>query len=444
MGCSSPAFAHSAARGFVLLLPTTHVIVAGAVAVLVSFAIVSMVKEEVFRRAATVGIALGRLPKSLGLATSCASFVVLCLLLWIGFEGPHDPLENMLVLTVWTVWWVVIVLLHPLLGNVWAALNPFSWAAPFGKHCRFPTKLAYVPAVLIFAAFAWFQLVYPAPEDPPRLAMVTGIYATLTLAACIVFGADQWLRKADPFGIFLHQLGAAAPVGQGESGFYLRVPGQGLLKLQPLPTAGMLFVLLTLSSISFDGFSHTFWWLSSIGVNPLEYPGRTALVGANTLGLFGAFLLLVVVYVGAVWLGWVWAGRHGEIKLLMGRLVFSLIPISIAYHFAHYLSDALLNLQYVLLALNDPFEAGAHLLGIEHFHVTASFQNTASGALTLFSAQAAAIVLGHVVGVAVAHAMALDLNLPRRAVLKLEAPLALFMVFYTGFGLWLLATPVAN
>ncbi|HRX36586.1 MAG TPA: hypothetical protein P5337_09320, partial [Aestuariivirga sp.] len=47
---TSPAFAHSAARGFVLLLPTAHVIVAGALAVLVSFAVVSLLLDRLFRR----------------------------------------------------------------------------------------------------------------------------------------------------------------------------------------------------------------------------------------------------------------------------------------------------------------------------------------------------------------------------------------------------------
>jgi hypothetical protein len=74
-------------------------------------------------------------------------------------------------------------------------------------------------------------------------------------------------------------------------------------------------------------------------------------------------------------------------------------------------------------------------------HVTASFQNTASGALMLVSAQTGAIVLGHVVGVAVAHAMLADQGLPKARLLKLELPLALCMVAYTGFGLWLLAAP---
>jgi hypothetical protein len=50
-------------------------------------------------------------------------------------------------------------------------------------------------------------------------------------------------------------------------------------------------------------------------------------------------------------------------------------------------------------------------------------------------------VLGHVIGVAVAHAMLAESGLPKLQTLRLETPLAICMVFYTAFGLWLLAAP---
>lgn len=435
------AHAHSAARGFVMLLPTTHVIVAGALAVLVSFVAVSMLPDRLFRRHRAVAAEDDPLSVGLRRAVSFVSAIVVTALLWVGFTGPHDPLKNLLVLGVWTLWWVVIVLLHPLLGNLWGLVNPFAWAVPADGRWRFPTTLAYMPAVAIFAGFAWFQLVYPAPEDPERLAFAVAAYGLFTLAAVFLFGARDWLSKGDPFAIFLYQLGSAAPIARERRSLRLRLPGAGLLALPPLPLAGVAFVLLTLSSISFDGFSHTFLWLSAIGTNPLEYPGRTAIRGANTAGLAASFAVLAVLYAATVWAGWAWSGRPGPLRPLVGRFVYALIPISIAYHFAHYAGDAILNLQYLVLAMNDPFETGARLLGVTPFHVTASFQNTASGAMALFAAQAAAIVAGHIVSVGVAHAMAVEPGLPRPATLRLEAPLALFMVLYTAFGLWLLATP---
>jgi hypothetical protein len=371
------------------------------------------------------------------------SAAVFLLLLWIGLAGPRDPAENLLPLTVWTLWWVVLLLLSLLLGDLWGRLNPFAAIASLvrrrgARSLDLPATLDYVPALIIFAGFAWFQLVDPRPEDPQHLAVVAGAYGAFTLAAVLAFGLERWLARADPFAIFFRLIGAVAPLGQDGN---LRPPGAGLLGLEALPPAGVLFVLLTLSSISFDGFANTFLWLAGVGVNPLDFPGRTAMMAANTLGLAGAFLILALLFLASLLAGWLWAGRPAPLRLLAGRLVLTLIPIAAAYHFAHYLGDMLLNLQYAVAALNDPLGTGADLLGLGQVHVTASFQNTASGALAMFSLQTIAIVAGHAVSVLVAHAMAVELGLPRRQLWRLELPLAAFMVLYTAFGLWLLSAP---
>lgn len=436
---TGPALAHASGRGFVLLLPTGYVIFGGALAVLASFIAVSLLPH----RAAAVPVAgAERQGSRLAVFTSLAAAAALVFILVAGLRGPNDPAENLLPLSVWTLWWVVIVMLHPVFGNLWGWINPFT-----GPHAllaggrkpplAYPAWASYWPAVLIFLGFAWFQLVYPRPEETGILAATVIAYLGLTFLAVLLFGPAQWLGRADPFAVFLRQLGAAAPVGGGG----LRFPGAGLLALKPLPLSGMLFVLLTLSAITFDGFANTFAWLSAIGVNPLDYPGRTALVAANTGGLLGAFVLLAGAFFAALALGWLWAGKDTEFAPLAGRLVYSLIPISIAYHFAHYLGDTLVNLQYLWAVLNDPFDTGANLFGYRISQVTASFQNTASGTLMIFSAQTAAIIAGHVVGVAVAHAIIAESGLTRPAMLRLELPLAILMVLYTAFGLWLLAAP---
>jgi hypothetical protein len=58
--------------------------------------------------------------------------------------------------------------------------------------------------------------------------------------------------------------------------------------------------------------------------------------------------------------------------------------------------------------------------------------------------QTAAIVLGHVAAVLLAHALALRLFGVRRRAALAQAPAALLMVLYTLFGLWLLSTPVVG
>ena len=440
LASAAPALAHASGRGFVMLLPTGHVTAGGALAVLASFLAISILPRRKPAEPGPAQAAAG--PSRAAVTVSLCSVGLIALIIVAGLLGPNDPAENLLPLAVWTLWWVVIVLLHPVLGNLWGALNPFTGPEALIRRgspppFAYPGWLSYWPAVLIFLAFAWFQLVYPAPEDRDVLAAVLTAYLCASFAAVMLFGAASWLGKADPFAVFLRQLGAAAPFGrQG-----LRLPGSGLLRLPPLPVSGVLFVLLTLSSITFDGFANTFLWLSGVGVNPLDYPGRTEMMGANTLGLLASFAVLALAFYAAVLSGWLWAGRPDGFARLCGRLVYSLIPISIAYHFAHYLGDTLVNLQYLALALNDPLQRGADLLGLGHFHVTASFQNTASGTLAIFTAQTAAVVTGHVIGVVVAHAMIVGTGLPRTELLKLELPLALCMVFYTAFGLWLLGTP---
>lgn len=440
IGGAGPALAHASGRGFVMLLPTDYVIAGGALAVLASFIAVSFLPHRGARAAVT--LKQDAAPSGLAMALSLASAAVIGLIIISGLMGPNDPAENLLPLGVWTLWWVVIVLLHPVFGNLWGVINPFT-----GLHAvltrgakppmAYPDWLSYWPAVIIFFAFAWFQLVYPAPEARDVLAAVLITYLVFTMLAVLLFGPRDWLGRGDPFAVFLRQLGASAPLSRAG----LRLPGAGLLRLPPLPLSGTLFVLLTLSSISFDGFANTFFWLSLVGVNPLDYPGRTALMGANTLGLLASFVLLAALFLGAVWLGWLWSGRAGDYVQLCGRLVYALIPISIAYHFAHYLGDTLVNLQYLAVALGDPLHMGTNLFGLDVNRVTASFLNTASGTFAIFTAQTAAVVTGHIISVAVAHAMLSESGLRRVPALQLEFPLAIAMVAYTAFGLWLLAAP---
>lgn len=430
---ATPALAHSAARGFVLLLPTNYVILGGTFAVLASIGLLAARGQGLYP--AHPAVEDQKQPGRWTRLLSGMSLAGLLVLMAIGLIGPSDPLQNLLTLSVWTLWWVVIVLLHPLLGHLWAWMNPAVVFTPSKPALSWSSSFDYWPAFLIFAAFAWFQLVYPAPQDPRRLAIAIAAYFGLTIICTLLFGA-AWLQRGDPFAVFLRQLAAAAPLGA--KGRW-RAPGEGLLALAAVPPAGVLFVLLTLSAISFDGFANTFAWLSSAGINPLDYPGRTATLASNTAGLAVAFLCLGGLYYASLWAGWLWSGRPAAFGHLAGRLVYSLIPISIVYHLAHYLADALLGLQYTALALNDPFGAGANLLGLAGWHVTASFQNTASGALALYAVQTGSVVIGHLIGIAVAHAI-IRTEVPDRAVaLRLELPLALIMVAYTAFGLWLLS-----
>ena len=146
-------------------------------------------------------------------------------------------------------------------------------------------------------------------------------------------------------------------------------------------------------------------------------------------------------FFGAVWLGWRLAGRRVGLSASVGVLVLSITPIALAYHFAHYLASTLVEVQYLLVVLSDPLGTGADLLGLGRYFVSTSFLTTLDGATAIWRAQSAAIIGGHLMAAAAAHVLALRLYGDTRGAVLAQVPLALLMVAYTAFGLWLLATP---
>ncbi len=208
-----------------------------------------------------------------------------------------------------------------------------------------------------------------------------------------------------------------------------------------VPPVGLaLFTLLMLGSGSFDGLNETFWWFARMGWNPLEFPGRSAVIGQTLAGLVVANLVLVAGFALAVRAGLGLAGG-GSFRRAFRALAPSVLPIALGYHLAHYLTSFLVDGQYVLVALNDPLATGAELLGMGETYVTTGFFNTRASVRIIWLSQAGAVVLGHVLAVLLAHAIALrELRDPRRAALS-QVPLAAMMVLYTLFSLWLLASP---
>lgn len=449
-----PAAAHGAGQGFVLTLPTHLAIAAGAVAVAASFVAVLLVPDRRTRALFAWRLPIVRWRTPPAVPVSGAVFVLVAALIAAGWLGIRDPLSNPLPLAVWTVWWVGLPLASAAFGDLAAVLNPF--VGPYRLADRItggalaaaarplpPAVAAIAPGALFFA-FAWFELVYPAPEDPERLASVVAVYVLVTFALMATFG-EAWLERADPFRVVFGLVGRVAPLlvevdAAGGRRLALACPGAGLIGKPPLAGPAVLLLLLTLSTVSFDGLSRTFLWLGAFGINPLEFPGRTALLGLNSAGLLAAFAALAAAFLAAAALGRrIGGGGRG----FTGRLVLSLVPISVAFHGAHYLTVLLVDGQYAVAAAGDPFGLGWNLFGLRGDEVTTSFLSTRSGSIAVWSAEAALIVAGHLLAVAIAHGLIVAGGTADRPAAA-EAPLAGLMVAYTAFGLWLLSTPVVG
>ena len=457
------ALAHASDRGHILLLPTGHYLAGGALAVALTFLVLVFVPQRALERPFRWRLALGAVPEGLRLPASALSFAFLVFLLAAGFFGSADPLTNPLPLMVWAVFWVGLTLAQGALGNLWRFIDP--WYAPWrllgrltgrltGRRVEsdaLPGRLGYWPALVQFFAFAWFELVYPAPDDPAILARAVSVYFAVNLAAMVVFGHAAWSRQGECLSAFLRMVARLGIVegrprrpageGGGRIGLFLCLPGAKLADAPPLPASGALFLLLALSSVSFDGLMRTFFWLGLIGINPLEFPGRSAVIASSTLGLALAFALLAAAFFAAVAAGERLAGGKADPFAAGGVLVWSIVPIAAAYHLAHYLPSLVVDAQYALAALADPFRRRLDLFGSAHLHVHAGVLMGADRVWLLWNLQAGAIVAGHLLAVLVAHMVAFRRH--GAAAARSQLPLALLMIAYTVLGLWLLAAPAA-
>lgn len=453
---ATEAQAHSSAGGIVMLLPTGHVIVSGAVTVAATFILTSLLPD---RFATSLHRSVLHFPEMTAIPVSFVSllsFFFLVFMVSTGLFGNADPALNPLPHFIWSVFWVLLILLHGLLGQLWRAFNP--WTGPLALARRafstsvgnrplimLPERMGYGLAILQFFAFAWFELVDLSPEDPKRLATVVALYWTVNFVGMIVCGEGPWKQRAEPFSILLDLIARLAPLNwerttPGRGRIVFGWPGHGLFPASPLPASGVIFVLLVLSTLSFDGISSTFFWFGELGLNPLDFQGRSTVMVSSTLGLMTCFAVFVLVYFAIVWMGSRLAGVAGSLPVA-GLLIFSILPISLSFQFAHYLTLAMVGLQDFAVAISDPFSLGQDWFGTANLRVTTSFLNDFDSVAIIFAAQATAVTIGHVFAVLLGHVMIVDLIEDRRRKVRLEVPLAGLMVLFTIFGLWLLSTP---
>lgn len=447
--CLAPASAHAHAseQSLVLLLPTDIYTGAGVAVVALTVLLLAVLPAgamaRVFRPLPLTRASLRRIRP----VTSLVAFALLVLLVWAGLTGPRDPLANPLPLFVWTVFWIGFVTLQATLGDLWSCLNPWSgplWltrqlAGPW-RHMTLSPRLAHALGILAFLAFAWVLLADPAPSDPGRLARFVAAYWLFTYLMALIFG-PRWLRRAEGLTLMARAYARLAIFGRWRGRLHAGLPGWQVLHKRPVPLGTALLIVILLGTGSFDGLNETFWWLGLNGINPLEFPGRSAVVWQSTLGLLIANAALIAAFALTVTLGLrLIRARPGPARSF--RLFApTLLPIALGYHVAHYLPSFLVDGQYALVALSDPFLTGADYLNLGPFYVTTGFFNTTGTVRAIYLTQAAAVVLGHVLAVMLAHAVAVRaFGTTRRAALS-QAPLAIFMIAYTLFGLWLLASP---
>jgi len=475
---SVSALAHGFAERYDLPVPL-HLYVAGsAAAVALSFVVVAYFVrgDRTVPRYPTfnlLGTAAGRVLASrvVGFVLQFFALFILVLVVVAGLVGEADPFKNIAPTTVWVIWWVGLAYVSGLLGDLWVLLNP--WRAAFdaaewllkrlqpdmrlGLNMDYPERLGSWPAVVLFVWFIWAELIWPASDSPAKLSQMVITYSVVTWIGMLVFGIRNWLRHGEVFTVLFGLLARFAPTEYiaERREWNLRPWAVGLLPDKPMTLSLTVFVLLMLSSVTFDGLLATplwgeiaQWMLLSDLVRPLvlslQNIAGDAIAAISTIALIVFLLTFQLLYLAFCGLMYFSTPARARVDLSIGELarlfVLSLIPIALAYHLAHYLSFLLIVGQYMIPLVSDPFGFGWDLFGTRLYMVNIGIVD----ARFVWITSVIAIVTGHIVAVWLAHVVALRRFRDSRAALRSQIPMLFLMVAYTMLSLWILAQPVVE
>lgn len=204
----------------------------------------------------------------------------------------------------------------------------------------------------------------------------------------------------------------------------------------------VVFVLLMLVNINFDGLTGTQRWT--------RFERQTLGTSGAPLEAVKALSLLVLVLVVLTLFG-VFAtaaartGRHGTTFLpSLAGLLPSLVPIAFGYLIAHYCSYVVTNLQLLFPLIGNPGFTGWPITLPFPFSDSYEVHLTLLPASFYWYLSLAAIVLAHVAAVLLAHRHLGTRTADEQRARASEYPWLVAMVLYTVFSLFLIAQTEAT
>ncbi len=377
------------------------------------------------------------------------------LVVYSGLEGAQVPNANFSVTFIYVVFWVGMPIASVLFGDIFAAFSPWRscaralrWLlARLGLRRREQPLLAYPrwlglwPAAAGIVGFAWLELVYVIPDrdSPQTLAGLSLAYFALMSLGMALFGIETWSEKGDAFAAYFNLVSKLSALVRGRDRvLYLRRPLSGLTSLEIGPgTIGLIFTLI--GTTTFDGFSNGGIWRTNEPhlqrlFTALGFSATPAIELAGSVGLVFCILLVAGVYRLGI------AGVHSvseryDRPTLLRRFAHTLVPIGFAYVVAHYFSLLIWQSQAMVYLASDPLGNGANIFGTATYQIDYHIISYAG----IWYVQVAALLSGHVGGLALAHDRALVLYGDPEEAVRSQYWMLAVMVAFTSFGLWLLS-----
>lgn len=390
-------------------------------------------------------------------AAGVVGVILLGVTVWSGLYGTEAPDRNFAVTFVFVTFWLGLVLLSVLFGDVYRALNPWraigravggifnlvaGQAAP--APLRYPERLGVWPAVLGLAGFAWLELVYAFSGfqsvglSGHTVAVATLIYSAVTFVGMALYGVEEWTRKGEAFSVYFRMFAgmSALDVRERRLGFRRSLSG---LTDWAAPAGSVAFVLLAIGATAYDGASEGFLleptrWLfdrfSDLGLGPVA-----AFRVAGTI-----FIAVTVGVVAGLFFGGIRGMRSVRPDLTVRELsrlfAHAFVPIALAYVTAHYFSLFVFQeqAQFAYL-LSDPLGDGSDLFGT----ASGGVDYALIGAETLWYVQVGSLVVGHVLALVLGHDRALRVYGDNATASRSQYWMLAMMVAFTTLGLFLLS-----
>lgn len=410
----------------------------------------------------SIGLRLLRKPITL---IRLLSLALLFLCIATGFWGNPDPMRNFNPVFFWIIITLVLTYLIALVGDVYAAINPFRTltdglrvigiknnAALF----RYPEHWGVWPALALYLCFIWFELF--GTGTPKSIAWFLLGYTLLNIIGVRLIGARDWFEHCEFFSVFFRLVAKMAPIdyrrGMDDAPGHLRLrwPLAGLLHERPAHISTAVFVLAMLSTTAFDGLKATKWWVelfwsdptglikNIVGTEP-AYSMATVMpwyIAWETFWLFASPFLYFALYLIVLWAGRKMTGSERRVKDLALDFSYSLLPIVLMYHITHYWTLILTHGLKVFSLISDPFGWRWDLFGTAYKFRAPIIPDMGF----VWHSQVALIILGHIASVWIAHKVAIRVFPTRVSTMVSQLPMLVLMILFTIIGLWILAQPL--
>jgi len=397
--------------------------------------------------------AFGRVLASPPVEILCGAVGVglLFVVVYSGLRGTQSPAANFAPTFVFVIFYLGLVPLSVLFGDVFRAFNPWraigravGWTATrvsgngLPSPLAYPERLGHWPAAAGLFAFAVLELVVSSGDEPETVTIATLLYSAITFVAMALYGVDTWTARGEAWSVYFNLFSRISPLETRDGVVGLRPPLSGLAHLRAGAGTPVLLAVM-IGTVTFDGASEASIWTSiapdiadffeNIGLSPQPAFELTFLIGLTAaISLVYAFYRLGVLGARSV-------GGGFSADRLARAFTHSLVPIALAYVAAHYLTYLLFRGQAIVFLASDPLGDGSDLFGT----ATKQIDYGLIGATATWYWQVGFVVAGHVAGLTLAHDRALALYDDAKQAVRSQYWMLAVMVGFTSLALWLLS-----